>query len=81
MKAPISYYPNFISSPDQFLQSLKDELDWVRREKVPRSEYYCNDFTYSYTYGRGGGQREYHPQPYHPVILEIRKNIQNITDL
>lgn len=76
MDAPITYVPNFVSNPEAAFQALRDELEWERRSDAPRCEYYCNDYPNSYIYGFGRGRREYHPRPYHPVILDIRKDIE-----
>jgi alkylated DNA repair dioxygenase AlkB len=56
--------------------TLRKDLAWERRGDTPRCEYYCNDFPYSYKYGKGKGQREYEPRPYHPAILDIRKQLE-----
>jgi len=85
MKTPITYYPDWArsigSNPDDWFRSLSDDLDWEHREdgKVPRMEYYSNDFNNPYMYGTGKGQREYLPMPYHPVMTEIRKALENLT--
>lgn len=72
---PIKYIPGFIENPDLVLEDLKT-LDWERRGDAPRSEYYTNDFPFPYTYGRGIGQRTYHPRPYSQTILDIRKKLE-----
>lgn len=77
-KAPIVYYPNFILNPDEAFEKLRNELEWERRDNTPRCEYYCNDFNKSYIYGVGRGVREYFPKPYHPIILDIRKKIEDL---
>lgn len=77
-KAPIVYYPNFILNPDESFEKLRNELEWERRDSTPRCEYYCNDFNKSYIYGVGRGRREYFPKPYHPIILDIRKKIEDL---
>ncbi len=79
MKAPVTYYPDFLPNPDLDFQALRDELAWERRSDAPRCEYYCNDTPNPYTYGRGRGQRVYLPQPYHWVILEIRQALETLT--
>ena len=79
MKAPVTYIPDFVSNADEAFVRLKSELDWERRESTPRSEYYCNDTPLPYVYGRGRGQRLYHPKPYHSIILDIRKALEDIT--
>lgn len=79
MAAPVIYLPEFVPDAQDAFQRLRYELDWERREDAPRSEYYCNDLPVPYVYGRGKGVREYHPKPYHAVILRIRKAIEAIT--
>jgi alkylated DNA repair dioxygenase AlkB len=76
MRAPITYVPKHILNADAALAALRDELQWVKHDDAPRHEYYCNDYPKHYTYGRGNGVRTYEPQPYHPVILEIRKSVE-----
>lgn len=78
MSAPILYLPNFIADPDQAFEALRDDLHWEHRD-APRHEYYCNDIPKPYVYGRGRGQREYKPQPYHPEILRIRRALEEHT--
>ena len=77
--APVGYIRDFAVFPDRVLQSLQEELNWVRHSDAPRSEYYCNDVMMPYTYGRGNGRRTYHPQPWHPVILDIRSRLEEET--
>jgi alkylated DNA repair dioxygenase AlkB len=55
---------------------LINDLEWERRDDAPRYEYYCNDFPDPYTYGQGRGRRTYHPRPYHPAILAVRKQLE-----
>jgi alkylated DNA repair dioxygenase AlkB len=74
---PITYVPNFIANPDDALRALQTELEWERREDAPRSEYYTNDTGEPYTYGNGTGRRTYLVRPYHAVILDIRKELEN----
>jgi alkylated DNA repair dioxygenase AlkB len=79
MKPPITYVPNFIANPDEALKTLQAELQWVRRETTPRSEYYINAVPVAYTYGSGRGVRTYEPQPTHPLIQEINKKLVLLT--
>lgn len=79
MTPPITYTPKYISDPDACLEALQKELAWERRADAPRSEYYCNDYLKPYTYGRGRGVRTYEPQVYHPVIMSIRRQIEDLT--
>lgn len=77
---PVSYYEDFVTDPDRAFLLLQGELDWERRGDAPRSEYYCNDVSRPYIYGRGKGRRLYEPRPYHPVIMEIRHELEKRTD-
>ena len=79
MNVPIEYIPNFVPNPGLVFDRLWMELGWVQRDQTPRLEYYCNDSGLPYTYGRGAGVRTYHAQPYHPLILEIRIDLQMLT--
>jgi alkylated DNA repair dioxygenase AlkB len=79
MKSPITYIPNFISKPNLMFEKLKADLNWVRRDSTPRSEYYINDFNVPYTYGRGRGEREYQPQVSHELIESIRQQLFELT--
>lgn len=75
----ITYIPKFIADPDLALKTLQAELNWVRRETTPRSEYYINSAQVPYTYGSGRGVRTYDPQPNHPLIEAITKQLENLT--
>lgn len=76
MNPPITYIPNFVPNPDAAFAALRDELAWERRDTTPRCEYYSNDFPHPYTYGSGRGVRTYHPQPFHPIMMEIRHLVE-----
>lgn len=78
MKAPITYIRDFIPDPNTAFNTLKNELQWERRDDAPRCEYYCNDFHNPYIYGNGRGRRTYDPRPYHPVVLDIRKKLETL---
>lgn len=73
---PITYVHDFVPDPDEALRALRDELTWERRPDAPRGEYYANDNAVPYTYGRGRGQRTYHPRPWHSVMLKLRERIE-----
>lgn len=77
--APVRYFSGFVTDPDTAFASLRDELEWERRDDAPRCEYYCNDVPKAYIYGRERGRRTYEPRPYHPTILGIRKRIEELT--
>lgn len=79
MSVPIIYTPNFVPNPEQAFTALWNDIEWVHRDNTPRIEYYCNDFDLPYTYGRGAGVRTYQPQPYHPIITQIRGDLEKLT--
>jgi alkylated DNA repair dioxygenase AlkB len=79
MNAPVVYIPKLVPNPDEAFARLRDELQWERRQDVPRSEYYCNDTPLPYVYGRDRGRRLYEPRPYHPIILDIRQRLEAVT--
>lgn len=68
---PVVYKPGFLSNPDEIFEALWEGLDWERREKVPRKEYWTNIFDRSYTYGSGFGERTYDARPTHPAIEAV----------
>lgn len=76
MNAPITYTGRFIADPELFAKDLWDELDWQRRGSTPRFEYYCNEHPVPYIYGRGSGEREYMPQPWHRHVLAIKQDVE-----
>ncbi len=77
MEAPVIYKPSFVENPDEAFLTLKNELQWERRDDAPRSEYYANDTPVDYTYGRGMGIRTYSPQPWHSIMLDIRAKLED----
>ena len=79
MTVPFEYIPGFIENPDAVFKVLWTEIDWRRIGQTPRREYYCNDFPKAYTYGKGAGVRTYETQPYHPVMLEMRRKLETLT--
>ncbi len=77
MNAPILYIPNALEMPDHFFRELTNTLDWQKRG-APREEYYCNDFPFDYTYGKGRGERTYKPQPWTAALNAIRHIAQDV---
>lgn len=73
MILPITYCDRFVDDPDAAFAALWTELDWQRRGNTPRREYYSNDHPVPYVYGRGLGEREYLPQPWHPVMRSLQE--------
>jgi alkylated DNA repair dioxygenase AlkB len=71
-----TYLEDFILDQDRWFDTLRDELDWERREGVPRSEYWNTLTNTPYTYGRGQGIRTYLPHPPHWVIHSARVMLQ-----
>ena len=80
-KPPINYKKLFVDESDFTFKSLQDDLKWVRREGTPRSEYYVNSENVPYTYGVGRGEREYLPQPSHPLIDLLFKKLKEETGI
>lgn len=69
---PITYIPGFVAAADGVFDRLWNELDWVRHDKVPRREYYCNALNEPYTYGKEPFARTYQPQIWHPLIIALQ---------
>ena len=63
MSAPIKYIEKVVLTPDEMHDQLWTQLNWVRIENTPRSEYYHAKNGAPYTYGRGRGIRTYESQP------------------
>ena len=76
MAVPFIYVPNFIENPAAVFETLWNDIAWLRIGNTPRREYYCNDFPKDYTYGSGAGVRTYAPQPYHPLMLGMRRKLE-----
>lgn len=77
MNIPITYLQNFIDNPSNIEKILWNELDWIRHDKVPRSEYYINEKNVPYSYGVAKYQRTYFPQPLHEEILKIKNKLED----
>lgn len=73
----IEYIKNWVNDPDRYLESLTNDLAWVRRGNTPRMEYYVNSVGVPYTYGTGDYAREYLAQPTHPIIEDIGKRLSD----
>lgn len=69
---PITYAPGFVLDADGAFDRLWSELAWERRGATPRREYYSNEVGVPYAYGNPEFSRSYEPQPWHPVMLEIK---------
>lgn len=70
MDAPVTYIPDFVTGEfaDRCFSELWRDLDWERREGVPRREYWFNVDGRDYTYGSGRGVRTYQSRDPHWVI-------------
>lgn len=79
MDVPITYLPGFVANPDQVFHALWNELDWERRPKVPRREYYANQVEVPYSYGKGLGEREYLPRPWHAYMTALGVKLTELT--
>lgn len=74
LEVPITYMPGYIAQPlaSTLMAVMQQELDWIRHDKTPRSEYYCSDLGKPYTYGTPPFARTYRPQNWHPAIEILR---------
>lgn len=81
MSAPVAFFPDFLDEQEAAVAFvlLRDQLDWVRRDGAPRSEYWTNTFDRPYTYGRDAGRRTYAAQPAHRQIDAVRAQIERET--
>lgn len=75
---PVTYIENFVDDAELSFKRLYEELDWVHADggKVPRKEYYVNNYGFDYSYGSGGFSRTYISCPTHPVIELIRTRLK-----
>lgn len=76
-----TYIANFVTTPDDAFAALWNDLAWVRHQDAPRREYWSNDFSADYTYGRGQGVRTYKAQPWHPIMLDLRDRLRTEHDV
>jgi alkylated DNA repair dioxygenase AlkB len=68
--APADYIPGFVQDADYVFKTLREDLAWIRHDKVPRSEYYVNNTMAPYKYGDPRFARTYEPQSWHPILRE-----------
>jgi alkylated DNA repair dioxygenase AlkB len=76
---PVRYTESFIKEHQAAFNELWKELDWERRDKTPRREYYANDVVVPYTYGQGAGVRTYEARPWHPRMKAIQAQVEALT--
>lgn len=72
---PITYLPGFsdMTTANALFETLRDDLDWVRHDKTPRSEYYANVAGTPYTYGTPPFARTYQAQPWTVGLVMLRQ--------
>jgi len=77
MKAPVTY-SRFMpkDNADAWLDYLWTGLDWVRHDKVPRREYYCNAKGKPYSYGVKDFARTYKPQVINPRLASLWASVE-----
>jgi hypothetical protein len=68
----IEYVKGFIENDKEVFSNLLNTLAWVRIDKTPRMEYYCNDVNVSYTYGKNAGRRSYNVMPWSDTLLKVK---------
>lgn len=77
LTAPVVYVPGFIKDPQEAFTTLWNELDWVRHDKVPRREFYFNEFKEPYSYGNPNFARTYLPTlEWHPLVKGIQTQLE-----
>ena len=76
MTPPFNYYPDWLDNPDIF--NILWNLPWERRKDAPRRECWMNDFNRPYTYGKGAGERTYHPVEWCDTAKYIQAKIERI---
>lgn len=69
---PITYFPNVFDNIS--FDDIDNDLTWVNYG-APRSEAYYATKNIPYTYGRGIGERTYHPN-----IVDLDKNANNLLE-
>jgi alkylated DNA repair dioxygenase AlkB len=77
VRAPVTYKPGmFVNTANSLLDSLWNDLAWVRHDKVPRREYYVAKGGQDYSYGKAEFARTYKSQPLHPAIEFIWQTLE-----
>jgi len=73
----VKYIPSYVivDEADAAFNELWDDLNWERRRDAPRREFWTNDYSRDYTYGRGMGERTYKAQPCPRLITGIRDRL------
>ncbi len=74
-EVPITYMPGFVdpATATMLLYSLRDELQWIRHDKTPRSEYYASDSGQPYTYGTPPFHRTYQAQDWNVGLILLKQ--------
>lgn len=67
-----------VDDPAVAFERLMADIDFEHRDNAPRLEYYMNDFKVPYTYGIGSFAKTFEPRPWHPLIMAIRKDLENL---
>jgi alkylated DNA repair dioxygenase AlkB len=70
-------------NPTDAFNTLWTELPWTRHDKVPRREFYFNEFKEPYSYGKPEFARTYLPTlEWHPLVREIQVKLESfLTEL
>lgn len=73
-----SYFADFVPYPDFNFMHLRDDLQWLEVTEA-RKEYFMSDVSRSYTYGKGDYAREYHSNPYSPIVERMQADLNETT--
>jgi alkylated DNA repair dioxygenase AlkB len=76
-----NYYDSFLDQKEAYeaYGVLARELEWLRHDKVPRSEYFVSRIGKPYAYGVAPYTRIYNPQKTHPSIEAIWNLLPSMT--
>ena len=80
----ITYIPNFFNKEraDAYFGDLTANVNWARRDTTPRMEAFYSTLGKPYTYGSGGFERTYTPEPMEQAsVLEINKSLTSVLEV
>lgn len=72
------YLPNFITNPDQLLNSILENTPWEDRISARRECFQSSVPGIQYSYGRPPGHREYVSIPYTTQVATVTQNVNDL---
>lgn len=80
----IEYHASFLERPHKYYKSLQENLKWSQPQikifgkeiPIPRKQSFYGDSEISYKYSG----TTFHANPWHPVLLDIKKEIEIISN-